>query len=111
MPSLLSRQLQLLKRATQVILWTHLVWDHVFSIGETVGPSMMPTFGISGSVLISKLHRRGRGVEVGDMVSYVHPVMGPEVFVIKRIIGMPGDFVVKDPMDETGEMLQVNRLY
>lgn len=42
------------------------------------------------------------------MVSYVHPTMGPEVFVIKRIIGMP---VVKDPMDETGEILQVNRLY
>jgi inner membrane protease subunit 1 len=43
-------------------------------------------------VLFSCLHRRGRGVKVGDVIAYTHPIFPNEVGC-KRIIGMPGDFV------------------
>lgn len=101
-------QLKLLVVSTQCIFLTHLVWDRLFSISSTIGPSMLPTMNVSGDwVYISKLHVYGRGVKSGDVVSYTHPVDGPGVHVIKRIIGMPGDFVVKDPTDGSNDMLQV----
>ena len=59
-------------------------------------------------MLHSKLHSRGRGCKVGDLVSAIHP-MDSSVFVLKRIIGMPGDFVCvdPDPEGEGGAMVQV----
>ena len=57
---------------------------------------MMPTFNSFGdAVLISKYYRRGRGVQVGDIVSFVHPIDSEER-AIKRVLGMPGDFVCRD---------------
>lgn len=69
---------------------------------------MLPTLESSGtSVLISKFYRRGRGIEVGDMVSFTHPIE-PEFRAIKRVIGMPGDFVLRDtPGKGDGMMIQV----
>ena len=105
---LLRRQLQLLRSSALVVLWTHLVWSKCFSIGATIGPSMFPTISVSGDwVLISKFHTRGHYVRAGDVVSFTHPHDGGHVRVIKRVIGLPGDFVVKDPSDGTGDMLQV----
>lgn len=76
---------------------------------------MLPTINIEGDfIVISKLYSRGRGVGVGDLVSYVHPVDGPGVHVCKRVIGMPGDFVVVDPMGAIGtpgDMVQVCLLF
>ncbi|KAK3651635.1 hypothetical protein LTR56_004364 [Elasticomyces elasticus] len=44
------------------------------------------------SVVVSKWFRRGRGLRVGDLVSFKHPInMGENA--VKRILGMPGDFV------------------
>jgi len=69
---------------------------------------MFPTISVSGDwVLISKFHTRGHYVRAGDVVSFTHPHDGGHVRVIKRVIGLPGDFVVKDPSDGTGDMLQV----
>jgi len=70
---------------------------------------MLPTLSIDGTlVLHSKLHSRGRGCKVGDLVSAIHP-MDSSVYVLKRIIGMPGDFVCVDPDPEGGggRMIQV----
>ena len=54
---------------------------------------MLPTISARGDgVLISKSHRRGRGVKVGDLVDFEHPLV-PGVRAIKRVLGMPGDFV------------------
>jgi len=107
-PSLLTRQLRLALGTTQVVFFTHLIWNNFYAVGDTVGASMFPTFRLANDwVVISKLHSRGRGVEVGDLVSYLHPVDGPGVSVIKRVVGLPGDFVVKDPADGSGDMLQV----
>jgi inner membrane protease subunit 1 len=69
---------------------------------------MLPTINVSGDwIVISKFHSRGRGIKVGDLVSYAHPIDGPDVNVVKRVIGLEGDFVVKDPSDGSGDMLQV----
>lgn len=70
---------------------------------------MLPTLNASGtSVIISKWYRRGRGIQVGDIVSYKHPVQG-DVTTIKRVIGMPGDFVLRDtPGKGDGTMIQVS---
>ena len=74
---------------------------HVFDAyvgggGTTAGISMVPTIPASwrGSpfVVYSTLHRRGRGIKVGDVVIYKHPAFAHENG-LKRVIGMPGDFV------------------
>lgn len=63
---------------------------------------MVPTMSAcNDSLLISYYYRRGRGVKVGDVVSYKHPLF-PRVEASKRIGGMPGDLVCKG-----GEMIQV----
>lgn len=69
---------------------------------------MLPTFEVLGDhLLISKLHRKGRGVEVGDIVSF-DSVAEPGERVIKRVLGLPGDYVTKDtPETGSSEMIQV----
>jgi inner membrane protease subunit 1 len=69
---------------------------------------MLPTFNSNGDwILISKYYRRGRGVQVGDIVSYAHPILEGE-FAIKRVLGLPGDFVERDtPGVGKGQMIQV----
>lgn len=89
-----------------------LVWENVITIQLSEGPSMYPTFNPRGDyLLISRVHKRGRGIEVGDVVRFYHPTfLG--VNGAKRVLGMPGDFVCKDPpfstsVGETQEMIQV----
>ena len=68
---------------------------------------MLPTLEVSEWLLTSKLHRRGKDVNIGDVVSFWHPVEGHGV--VKRIIGMPGDFVLRDtPGAGEGVLLQVS---
>ena len=47
-------------------------------------------------LIISKRHRLGRDMKVGDLVHFKHPNFR-HLAAGKRIIGMPGDFVVRDP--------------
>lgn len=89
-----------------------LVWEHFFTIQRSEGPSMYPTFSTRGDwLLISRRHDHGRGIQVGDVVRFYHPTfLG--VNGAKRVLGMPGDFVCKDPpfsteVGEEGEMIQV----
>ena len=57
---------------------------------------MVPTISAQGDcVIVSRLHKRGRDVKVGDLVDFEHPLV-PGTGAIKRVVGMPGDFVVKD---------------
>ena len=69
---------------------------------------MLPTLADHGDgVLISTFHRRGRGVKVGDCVDFKHPLV-PGAGAIKRVIGMPGDFVESQngpvEMDANGQL-------
>lgn len=69
---------------------------------------MVPTLAASGdSVIISKYYRHGRDVQVGDIVSFKHP-MREDMRASKRVVGMPGDFVLRDtPEKGQGMMIQV----
>lgn len=58
---------------------------------------MFPTLPDKDSVAIySRLHKHGRNVKVGDIVLAYSPYFLHEM-VAKRVIGMPGDYVVRDP--------------
>jgi inner membrane protease subunit 1 len=73
-----------------------LIWEHLITIQLSAGPSMYPTFDVRGDwLLISRMHRYGRGIEVGDVVRFGHPNF-QGVNVAKRVVGMPGDFVCQD---------------
>ena len=70
---------------------------------------MLPTIAVKGDrVWVNKSYRRGKGIEVGDLVNVKHP-MFPGEGAIKRVLGMPGDFVVRDTPNGTGgqSMIQV----
>ena len=86
----------------------HIFVDYFYAIHTTWGVSMVPTLSSVGdTVLISKYYRHGRGLKVGDIVSFVHPY-DEDVRVCKRVIGMPGDFVLRDtPEKGKGWMIQV----
>ena len=61
------------------------------------GPSMFPTLVSEKSVIIiSRFHKHGRGVKVGDIIEAQSPLFYHQR-VAKRVVGMPGDFVVLDP--------------
>ncbi|PYH82582.1 putative mitochondrial inner membrane protease subunit 1 [Aspergillus uvarum CBS 121591] len=89
-----------------------LVWEHLVTVQLSEGPSMYPTFQPRGDyLLISRVHRHGRGVAVGDVVRFYHPsFLG--VNGAKRVIGLPGDLVCRDlpfsmEAGGTGEMIRV----
>ena len=82
--------------AASFFLTWHIVTGYVLDYGLCDGISMLPTLNSFGdAVLISKYYRRGRGVKVGDVISFAHPVI-PETRGLKRIVGMEGDFVLRD---------------
>lgn len=77
-------------------LLAHVFYSYIGGVGSTVGMSMTPTIPHSWRghpwILFSTLHRRGRGIKVGDVVTYTSPLF-PNESGCKRVIGMPGDFV------------------
>lgn len=68
---------------------------------------MMPTFASAGEwIILDKYYRRGRNVQVGDVVSFKSPIMEGEAN-IKRVIGMAGDFVLMNTPGRSDAMIQV----
>ncbi|KIW21164.1 signal peptidase I [Exophiala spinifera] len=58
---------------------------------------MFPTLPTDTSyTLYSRRHRHGRDIKAGDIVIFENPVF-LRGLAIKRVIGMPGDYVVHDP--------------
>lgn len=100
--------LQFLKYAIGITLGTHVFVEYFFSLSQAEGISMNPTMNATGDfLLLSKKYRRGRGIEVGDMVSYKHPI-DQDTYGVKRVVGMPGDFVLRDSPGTSGAMIQVS---
>lgn len=87
----------------QTSLFIHFFCTYVAEISPCSGVSMIPTISLFGDwVVTNKWHRHGRGIKVGDVVYYIKPT-DPTIEVIKRVIGMPGDFVVGGNYVEPGE--------
>lgn len=97
-----------LKMGAAIFLSVHIFNDYFYAIHNTWGISMVPTIRPDGdSVIVSKYYRHGRGVKVGDIVSFLHP-FDHDIRASKRVIGMPGDFVMRDSPDKgRGMMVQV----
>jgi len=83
-------------KVAKLALVGHVFQRYIGFIRPTDGISMVPTMPASylkrPYILYSALHRRGRGLKVGDVVIYTHPLFSSESGC-KRIVGMPGDFV------------------
>ena len=80
------------------LIW-HLIECYGIQVTPCAGPSMVPTLSAKGDWLaINKWYRRGRGVIVGDIVDFMHPIV-PGAGAIKRVVGMPGDFVLSNYVD------------
>jgi inner membrane protease subunit 1 len=87
----------------------HLTTTHLFEIASSGGPSMLPTFLVAGeSLAIDKTARHGRRIQVGDLVAYKIPT-DPNDIGVKRVIGLPGDYVSIGTPGERGAdyMIQV----
>ncbi|TKA23214.1 hypothetical protein B0A50_07607 [Salinomyces thailandicus] len=89
------------------ILSLHIFMEYFYTFISAWGISMLPTIASSGDwLLISKYYRRGRELGVGDVVSYKLPLRPGEAGV-KRILGMPGDFVLAESPSKSGSMIRV----
>jgi signal peptidase I len=90
------------------VLFLHVLFNYFYSFSPCYGISMLPTLNSWGDwLLISKRYRRGRDVGVGDIVSFKHP-SNANMRAVKRIVGMPGDFVLRDTPGKNDAMLQVS---
>lgn len=72
---------------------------------------MLPTFSVDGDWIAADMrYRLGRGIKVGDLVLYKIPIFTKE-HGVKRVIGMPGDYVTLGTPGEPGEeqMIQVRK--
>ena len=71
---------------------------------------MLPTFHVTNDwVLISRMYRRGKGIVAGDIVTF-DSVVEPGERVIKRVLGLEGDYVLRDTPGESNMMVQVRRV-
>lgn len=97
---LYQRALSKIPSAIGFLLFVHVFSTYFYTYGFTVGISMMPSMPSDfRMIIISKYYRRGRELRVGDVVSFKHP-LSSDTTAVKRIIGMPGDFVLRDsPLD------------
>ncbi|KAF2151937.1 LexA/Signal peptidase [Myriangium duriaei CBS 260.36] len=96
------------KLALTAALAGHIFSSYLYSFDTTWGISMLPHIAADGDVVVvSKYYRHGRDVQVGDLVSFRHPI-DAESQALKRVMGLEGDFVLRDsPHRGRGEMIQV----
>lgn len=93
--------------AVQLLAAGHVFVTYGYEWKGVSGPSMLPGWEIWGEgAVVSKLYRRGRDIRVGDLVKFKVPVTEEEA--IKRVAGLPGDYVlVHSPTGGRDEMIQV----
>jgi inner membrane protease subunit 1 len=88
----------------------HIFFHYGYEGDFAYGISMLPTLSSFGNyVIIDKSYRRGRGVTVGDVVSFKHPVRLGE-YACKRVMGLEGDFVLMYTPGANDAMLQVRTM-
>ncbi|CCG83948.1 protein of unknown function [Taphrina deformans PYCC 5710] len=94
--------------AVKAFCGIHLCLHYGLEVHGTFGPSMLPTLNIAGDFCIVDKWRfnRGRNMKVGDLVVASKPGH-PDTYILKRIIGMPGDIVLRDPLESRREFVKV----
>jgi inner membrane protease subunit 1 len=95
--------------ALKIAAATHLAWNYGYCQSAAGGPSMLPTFAVQGDHLFMDMsYRRGRGIAVGDIVCFKTPMFS-KLESVKRVVGLPGDYVVLGTPGEPGDehMIQV----
>ncbi len=97
-----------LRGTVKTVAAAHLFWAYGYAMGPASGPSMLPTIESWGEwLLVSKRHRHGRHLRVGDLVVYTVPIY-PDTEGVKRVLGLPGDYVLMNSPDSDGDvMIQV----
>ncbi|KAI0433050.1 LexA/Signal peptidase [Xylaria sp. FL1042] len=106
----LGHPFRVLFATAQTFVIAHVFWAYGFSIGPGWGPSMLPTFLATNEWFVTdKRYRRGRGVAVGDCVVYSIPVE-PGEEGLKRVMGMPGDYVLMNTPPLSGVSSGVDRV-
>ncbi|KAH6611607.1 hypothetical protein Trco_001627 [Trichoderma cornu-damae] len=106
---LLGHPLRFTISTLKITCLAHLTLSHLLQISPAQGPSMLPTFTVDGDWIAADMtYRLGRGVKVGDLVLYKIPIFAGQNGV-KRVVGMPGDYVSLGTPGEPGEeqMIQV----
>lgn len=99
--------LDAIKWVSLAFLSLHIFVEYFYLYSGSYGISMMPNLNPSGDWLfISKYYRRGRGIEVGDLVSFRHPVKEGD-YAVKRVMGLEGDFVLMNTPGKSDAMIQV----
>ncbi|CZT24881.1 related to IMP1 Protease, mitochondrial [Ramularia collo-cygni] len=90
-----------------VFLAGHIFVEYFYMSSAAYGISMVPNLNSTGDWLwISKYYRRGRGIEVGDLVSFQHPVREGD-YAVKRVMGLEGDFVLMNTPGKSDAMIQI----
>ncbi|KJZ70250.1 hypothetical protein HIM_10364 [Hirsutella minnesotensis 3608] len=99
----LGHPLRLALSTLKITCLAHLVQTHLVQVSAASGPSMLPTFNVDGDWIVSDMTaRHGRRVGVGDLVLYKIPIFA-SLSGVKRIIGMPGDYVCMGTPGEPGD--------
>ncbi|KAK2759664.1 mitochondrial inner membrane protease subunit [Colletotrichum kahawae] len=106
--AIVGHPVRLVLAAGKTMAAAHVFTSYCFEWGPAAGPSMLPTFDIAGDhIIVDKRYRYGRNVVVGDLVHYRIPIF-QRAEGIKRVIGMPGDYVlVGSPDAYPQKMMQV----
>ncbi|KAI9149588.1 LexA/Signal peptidase [Paramyrothecium foliicola] len=106
----LGRPVRLTASFVKAACFAHLTYAYgPVQCFPAAGPSMLPTFAVTGDWLVADMtRRRGRGIAVGDIVVYKIPIFADQGGV-KRVVGMPGDYVSMGTPGEAGEerMIQI----
>ncbi|CAG9940636.1 unnamed protein product [Clonostachys rosea f. rosea IK726] len=107
----MSHPIRLTISTIKLVCTWHIITSHVFQVSPAQGPSMLPTFSVKGDWVAADMtharNRRGQ-LRVGDLVLYRIPV-SDNANGIKRLIGLPGDYVSMNTPGSPGEerMIQV----
>lgn len=105
------RAARLALSVVKAIATLHVLTHYGYTLTAVEGASMLPTFSVMGEwVLTSSRHRYGRGVAVGDLVTYDIPV-SRGWSGLKRVVGMPGDYVALQARGGGDDMMQVGSFF
>lgn len=77
----------------------YLFVSNVGTISMVEGPSMLPTFNVSGDfVLVDMLFWKYAPIQVNQLFMYISPE-NIDKRVMKRVLGLPGDILFIDPIE------------